>query len=81
MLFKFLLFKSKPLFQSPVVNVLDPQSAIEMLKNHAALKKDKDLCLEIAQVLTDSFHSNATASKSVDSKMLEASSCSCGRSK
>lgn len=49
-----------------------------MLKNHSAIKKDKDLCMEIAQVLTDSFHSNASAQQ-VDSKLVE-SSCSCGRS-
>ncbi|XP_017771263.1 PREDICTED: uncharacterized protein LOC108558759 [Nicrophorus vespilloides] len=34
---------------------MDPRNAVEMLKKQSSGRMDKDLCLEIAQALTDSF--------------------------
>ncbi|KAK9746865.1 hypothetical protein QE152_g5784 [Popillia japonica] len=63
-------------------NPIDPRVAMELLKKHSACKVNKDMCLEIAQALADTFNNSTTSCSTMTQceAKAEASACTCNKS-
>ncbi|KAI4462144.1 hypothetical protein MML48_5g00001507 [Holotrichia oblita] len=62
-------------------NPIDPRVAMELLKKHSACKVNKDMCLEIAQALADTFNNSTTSCSTMTQceAKAETSPCTCSK--
>ncbi|XP_022915853.1 uncharacterized protein [Onthophagus taurus] len=65
-------------------NPIDHRVAVDILKKHSAGKMDKELCVEIAQALADTFNSSSTSCTAGNlhhdcEPKPQTSSCSCSK--